>query len=909
MALRQFPSEDSSSMSASEPRTGASGPMNSRPGAGKERVVAPLAWLEAHASSTAVALLITHAALLAWSATRHSPTVDEVAHLPAGIAIWHYGRFDLYRVNPPLVKTLAALPVVLSRPTTDWRKWNQRPGGRSAWIVGRDFIAHNKPAVFWYFTLARWACIPLSLIGAYVCYRWGAELYRPAAGILALTLWCFCPNVLAYGALILPDVGAATMGVLAAYSFWRWLRRPELPWALAAGCGLGAALLTKMTWIILLALWPILWSMWVFVGRRSRLDSSSWRSAAQLALILAMGLYLLNLGYGFQGSFRRLGDYIFFSKTLAGSEAFDPSRQVGSNRFSGTWSGALPVPLPEAFVTGLDYQRHDFDVGKWSYLRGEFRYGGWWYYYIYALLVKVPLGVWTLFAIAIWITLRGSLSAESWRNEMVLLAPGLSVLAVVSAETGFTIFLRYVLPLFPFVFVWLGKVAVSAVQARKLAAITGVSLLWFANSSLWYYPHGMSYFNELAGGPNGGPDHLLDGNIDWGQDLLHLKQWSQWNRQARPLHVAFYGQVDPRHADVRFELPPRAPLEPDGSYETLRRRSTDYVSALQRHREEEARLASAVRASEEQFGVRLRAPRWQILAPAEVESGSGARLLVEPDSFFRTFLDVPDGAVVSVVLQTQLTSLTAVRIEVDRGDDSTRETYSRSEAEHFGGGDFLLAAIDRRGVRRPIPLRSVSPGFSNGTNGSALSAPPLGARHITAYETAEEISIPNGARLILTLRHQQGVRKTARRLRIAASSDERFNLNAMELLAIPAAERSIEQQTAVRELTETLPSTLVEQYEALAAHAAQEPEPPSFFASDWLQPGWYAVSVNLWRGMPTYVWGANGERIFLEHPYFAYFQEFERVAQAGYSIYIFHITPAEANRVRRKYGLPLFALD
>jgi hypothetical protein len=36
---------------------------------------------------------------------------------------------------------------------------------------------------------------------------------------------------------------------------------------------------------------------------------------------------------------------------------------------------------------------------------------------------------------------------------------------------------------------------------------------------------------------------------------------------------------------------------------------------------------------------------------------------------------------------------------------------------------------------------------------------------------------------------------------------------------------------------------------------------------------------------------------------FAYFQQFEPVAMAGYSIYIYHITLPAANRVRSELGL------
>jgi hypothetical protein len=44
---------------------------------------------------------------------------------------------------------------------------------------------------------------------------------------------------------------------------------------------------------------------------------------------------------------------------------------------------------------------------------------------------------------------------------------------------------------------------------------------WFVSSSLWIYPHSLSYFNESIGGPLNGPRHLLGSNVDWGQDLRY----------------------------------------------------------------------------------------------------------------------------------------------------------------------------------------------------------------------------------------------------------------------------------------------------------------------------------------------------------------------------------------------------
>ena len=158
-------------------------------------------------------LLTVHAGLLAYSARVHSPTLIEPAHLAAGISHWQFGRFELYRVNPPLVRMLAALPALAAGARTDWSNFYEGPGARPVFTIGDDFVAANRGRTIWLMTLARWACIPLSLIGGVVCYLWADRLYGRRPALLALALWCFSPNILAHASLITADLGATALGI------------------------------------------------------------------------------------------------------------------------------------------------------------------------------------------------------------------------------------------------------------------------------------------------------------------------------------------------------------------------------------------------------------------------------------------------------------------------------------------------------------------------------------------------------------------------------------------------------------------------------------------------------------------------------------------------------------------------
>ena len=167
--------------------------------------------------------------------------------------------------------------------------------------------------------------------------------------------------------------------------------------ALASGTLLGIAQLTKFTLLLLYLAWPLIWLGDYFSkvpGDRPRLRATVCRHGS---IMLAISVLTINAGYGFQDTCLPLGDFGFVSRMFAG----EPPPEVGffysegpsGNRFRGTWLERITVPLPADYVYGFDLQRRDFEAGFESYLAGEWRHHGWWYYYLYAMAVKVPLGI------------------------------------------------------------------------------------------------------------------------------------------------------------------------------------------------------------------------------------------------------------------------------------------------------------------------------------------------------------------------------------------------------------------------------------------------------------------------------------------------------------------------------------
>ena len=532
------------------------------------------------------ALLSVHALLVLLCSVEDFATYDEIGNLAAGVAYWECGTYYLYNVNPPLTKLLAALPVVLVRPDTSALVCADVPGTRPEWDLGDAFARSNAGRYHAFLVMARLAGLGWSLLGACLVQRWASRLWGDAGGLLALAVWCFEPNIITHAHLLNADLPAAVAALAAALACRRYLHRPSWGTAYVAGIVLGVAQLCKFTLVVLYPIWVVLWVVFRCgaAAEAGQPKTSRLQAAAQLGFLFATCLFVLNLGYEFDGAGKQLGDYPFVSQTFRGTDGESTGRS--GNRFAGTWLGRLPMPVPEAYLRGIDVQRRDFErPGRYSYLGGQWRIGGgWWHYYLYAAAVKVPLGLWGIFLLAVAWPWRGRWAVRcrhGWRDLLILWLPAVAVLTLATSQRSLQSHFRYVLPMFPFLIVFTGRVGAlisggipSAPRgrltepevrttdgdSRRLSqwgrVIVAGLLIWAAGSYLFVHPYALGYFNELAGGPHGGQRHLLGSNIDWGQDLFRLRRWMDRHPEAGPWKIAYFNRIDPRIIGVEFDLPP-----------------------------------------------------------------------------------------------------------------------------------------------------------------------------------------------------------------------------------------------------------------------------------------------------------------------------------------------------------------
>src|ERR1700743_1970451 len=134
-----------------------------------------------------------------------SPTFDEGDHIFAGYMMWHTGDYGLNPEHPPLVKLVATLPLLAEKlwvPPLQSRMFKTE-----AYLDGRDFLERNDgPGQRLLFRLRLAAGIVAAVLSVFV-FLIGKEFFGKTAGLLALLLVVFEPNVLANSDLVTTDVG------------------------------------------------------------------------------------------------------------------------------------------------------------------------------------------------------------------------------------------------------------------------------------------------------------------------------------------------------------------------------------------------------------------------------------------------------------------------------------------------------------------------------------------------------------------------------------------------------------------------------------------------------------------------------------------------------------------------------
>ncbi len=470
---------------------------------------------------------------------RHaSLTFDEGPHLAAGYATLRTGDFRLQpvHIHPPLANALAAAPLLLQRDLPD-------PRTIDGWKIAS--LSAITDAVVWQYPhprrLALAGRLPILLLGVLlgaVIFRWAREVGGWRAGSLALALYAFDPNVIAHGSLITTDVAAVFFSVATLYTLER-SRTTEhpIPRWIGVGVLLGQAQLAKVSALMLV---PV---AGVILGRGQ--EGGGTGQGAGVTQLLRRAAYVFMpvglvvwAGYGFE---------------------------IGS-------VPGLPFPMPAATHLKIFLAlREHYALGHPTFLMGRVSDQGWWWYFPMAFLLKTPLPVLGLGAYSVFrIAYRFHASRITHHATRITLYFFPLLYAATSLFSTVNIGYRHLLPLLPFIYIGSGNTMAHVLRRPHASRIThhasriltlGV-LIWLMIGTLGTAPHYLTFFNEIAGGPEKGYTYLVDSNLDWGQNLWDLRAWMERN-DAEHVYYAHYSPARPEAYGINADFLPPDPRAGD----------------------------------------------------------------------------------------------------------------------------------------------------------------------------------------------------------------------------------------------------------------------------------------------------------------------------------------------------------
>jgi hypothetical protein len=482
------------------------------------------------------------------AAARIGATFDEPFYVKAGLTSWRTGSNKLLMRagTMTLPVDVQTLPVFV---------WERHRGAEFDPVL--DFhtvlpVARAANLVFWWLLLA-------------YAMRLGRTFGGPWGGRLAVALAACDPNLLGHAALATTDIAIVACLLVLVYHYWHglgggWGRRVLVP-GICYGLAVQAkvsGLVFGMEAMVVLGLWHLArtgqMSLPAGTSFREKI-AQLWTASGPLRKDLThIALIALVLVFGYTGcDWGTEPTFIQWAEKLPDGALRSVMLPASHN-----------LPIFTNAGEGLLYQIKHNVRGHGTYFLGEWHPRATRPYFPVALSMKLPAAAIALLAVALLIHPR-----RLWSP------PGAIALLLLALSFNYRVQIGV---RFLFAAVVLGYVAVAVAVARGWAAPSSRFVpRWFvaiglgvtAATSAWVWPHGMSYFNQLWGGPRAGEHLLHDSNYDWGQGLPELKAWCEANGEAR-VALWYYG-TDPAMLHPPFRWVPLSHAPHDGTDEAVRK--------------------------------------------------------------------------------------------------------------------------------------------------------------------------------------------------------------------------------------------------------------------------------------------------------------------------------------------------
>jgi hypothetical protein len=480
-----------------------------------------------------------------------STTSDEIVHLTGGYSYWAFNDYRLQPENGNLPQRWVALPAWLAGakfPDLDQLYWRKS----DAWVMGHEFFYETGEDHFPRLMAARAMTALFSVAAGLLVFCWSRRLFGTPGAFVSLIFFAFSPTFLAHGGYATSDVCIALFMLASIGAYWRHLNTPGLAPFAVSSLLFGLACVAKFSAVFLLPMMAVCALVYV-AARRGEAGAIALSALGHAAVAFAV----IWAFYGFR--------YSAFNPALPAADQFIESWPVmyASTGRVGQLIHFLADRhvLPEAFLYGAAYVAQTSQE-RGAFLNGEYSVTGWRTFFLWAFAYKSTVPFILASAWAAWIAIRTRLRRASdlagRLEELLPLTPLIALFLVywaISISSHLNIGERHLMPVYPVLFILCGALGRWFTRPLGWRALAAAGLVaWHVAESQSIYPSYLAYFNQLAGGPANGHQHLVDSSLDWGQDLPGLKGWLDRNAaRGEDVYLAYFGTGEPRYYGLKVK--------------------------------------------------------------------------------------------------------------------------------------------------------------------------------------------------------------------------------------------------------------------------------------------------------------------------------------------------------------------
>ncbi|OGS46117.1 MAG: hypothetical protein A2539_03240 [Elusimicrobia bacterium RIFOXYD2_FULL_34_15] len=439
-----------------------------------------------------ILILTINFSVVVFSSYRNkSATYDEAVDLSIGYIYWRTGNFQINPEHLTFWKLFVSAPLLLLKLNIP-DKLNEYQ-----YEIGNKFLYSNKISADKILLIGRATNAIGAIILGFFIFKWSYLLWGYFGAFLSLIFYMFCPNISAWAGLISTDFGLTVFVFLSVFAFWAYLNKPSTTKLFLTGILFGLAQASKVSAILLYLLFLYFGIFWTYYKK----ENTSFKIIKSVFKIFIIGFGVLALTYMFFG-------------------------------------------LPNYFI-GVKAILTTMKEGRNIFINGKYYQFGVWYYYLFAFLIKTPISLLLLISFSIWqgFSLKKDMNIKL---NIIFLVTIPIIWIIVNSLSKTQLGLRYILPIYPFIFVFIGITLKNFNSKTKY--IIPLLIVWIVINNIKVYPNYLTFFNEFAGGPKNGYKYLVGPDLDIGQDLKGLAKFLKPDEE---LILSYYGNAKPEYYGLK----------------------------------------------------------------------------------------------------------------------------------------------------------------------------------------------------------------------------------------------------------------------------------------------------------------------------------------------------------------------